>query len=186
MSTSNFHNVNANRIFACEIEEDFDYDDLVSNLKSEFSKLHECSEDKDPHELRSYSSNVITAIYKTKSYKDFTVEVKVNVVIRNGYYSGVNLDWFTTTELFGQETDVEYFADELEYQLSTSRKNAERIAKYAEKWAEKAKEGLIQEVETIFEQYSTPLVVVARFSNGETVYEKADNKRSLIKSIVNS
>ncbi len=37
MATSNFHNVNASHIFACSLENEWDYEDLVDNLKSELS-----------------------------------------------------------------------------------------------------------------------------------------------------
>ena len=39
MSTSNFHNVNASRIFACELADEFDYDDLVENLQADLADL---------------------------------------------------------------------------------------------------------------------------------------------------
>ena len=35
MATSNFHNVNASNIFAVELQDEFDYEDLVCNLESE-------------------------------------------------------------------------------------------------------------------------------------------------------
>ena len=37
MATSNFHNENASAIFAVQLEHEFDYDDLVENLKSELN-----------------------------------------------------------------------------------------------------------------------------------------------------
>ena len=37
MATSNFHNVNASHIFAVQLEDEWDYQDLVSNLESEFN-----------------------------------------------------------------------------------------------------------------------------------------------------
>ncbi len=39
MSTPNFYNKNASRIFANECEEEWDYEDLKSNLNSELAKL---------------------------------------------------------------------------------------------------------------------------------------------------
>ena len=34
MATSNFHNVNASHIFAVQLEDTYEYDDLIDNIKS--------------------------------------------------------------------------------------------------------------------------------------------------------
>jgi hypothetical protein len=62
MGTSNFHNVNSGRIYSIELEEEFEYDDLVYNLIESFESLEDkgiyknlFNEYSDPTELRSYS-----------------------------------------------------------------------------------------------------------------------------------
>ena len=45
--------------------------------------------------------------------------------------------------------------------------------KNAVKWAEKTKTELIELIEEVFTKVSQPLNVVASFSNGETIYQKA-------------
>ena len=95
MATSNFHNENASAIFAVELEHEFDYDDLVDNLKSELNNDPDYVDygKTDKNELRSFPSRTLGSIRKYVQYKDFYVEVCVTPVIRSGYYSGVNLDW---------------------------------------------------------------------------------------------
>ena len=58
MATSNFHNVNATHIFACSLENEWDYEDLVSNLESELNNHKDYSDygKTDPYELRSFPS----------------------------------------------------------------------------------------------------------------------------------
>lgn len=177
MATSNFYNVNASKVYAATIEDEWEYEDLIGNIKAEFEKTpyHFRSGGKDNNELRSYPSSVIGSITKTKQYKDFEVSVTLTIVVRSGYYGGANLDWSLEYEVEGEDTDnTEDFARILEYQMDWNYEGkAKQFAGYAEKWAEKAREEVINYVEGIFEQYTTPLKVAARFSNGETIYEKA-------------
>ena len=44
MATSNFHNVNASHIFACSLEDEWDYEDLVGNLESELNNHKDYSD----------------------------------------------------------------------------------------------------------------------------------------------
>ena len=150
MATSNFHNVNASHIFACSLENEWDYEDLVDNLKSELNNDSDYVDygKTDPNELRSFPSRTLGSIRKYHQYKDFYVEVCVTPVIRSGYYEGVNLDWYIRLYVNGSEDDT--YSDDA------------RVSTIANDY--------IEFIEDIFEQYSQPLGVTARFSNGETIY----------------
>jgi len=150
MATSNFHNENASHIFACELENEFDYEDLRDNLYYEFKGLSEfCDVAKsDWTELRSYPSHGICSLRSYVEDEDGNAEVCVTPVIRSGYYAGCNLDWFDESYVDGKET--------------------ENLTLLIEE--EKAR--LIEIIENIFSQYSEKLGVTARFSNGETIYHK--------------
>lgn len=177
MSTSNFHSVNASKIFACEIEEEWDYQDLKGNIISELKSgpYYFREGGRDTNELRSFPSNVLGRISKEHEYKDFAVEVTVSAIIRSGYYEGCNLDWNIEYNIAGGDNiDPDYFAQELEYQKDWTANKAKRYEKQAQKRAEKLKNELVEYLEKIYQQYSTPLVVTARFSNGETWYEKSN------------
>jgi len=152
MATSNFHNVNATNIFAVQLEDEWAYDDLVSNLESEFNNHSDyyAYGKSDPDELRSFPSTSIGSFSNSIFIEDDDVEIFVTPVIRSGYYDGVNLDWHVRYYVNGSENET--YSDDI---------NVLRISnKY------------IEFIENIFEKYSEPLVVTARFSNGETIYSK--------------
>ena len=179
MSTSNFHNVNASKIYSCEDE----FDDLKLNLLSELNsndnklKGFDFTFDekvKDSHELRSYPSAIIATSYLCRNFKNFEVTVYIDVIVRIGYYYDCNLDYNIRYECLGQEVEIPKEFDEVfEYQLDTSIKNARRINKYVTKWCLEARKQLTDYVENVFNDISSPLNVVGTFSNGETIYTKA-------------
>lgn len=180
MATGNFHNENASKIFACDLEDEWSFDDLKDNLFYELVALEKTNpfafyhkSGKDTAENRNFSSTVIGTLKESKCYSNFEVTVNVVAVIRSGYYSGCNLDYVFDFTIEGQDTDdTNDFADILEYQLGSANM-ANYKAKFARKWAEATKEKLTDLLEKLYEQWSTPLVVTARFSNGETIYSKA-------------
>jgi hypothetical protein len=150
MATSNFHNVNATNIFAVQLEDEWDYSDLVINLESEFSKHSDYSDygKSDPNELRSFPSKSLGSFSNSVVVGEDEVEIYITPVIRSGYYEGCNLDWHIRLYVNGYEDDA--YADDA------------RVSVIANDY--------IEFIEDIFEQYSQPLGVTARFSNGETIY----------------
>lgn len=152
MATSNFHNVNATNIFAVQLEDEWEYDDLVSNLESEFASHTDYSDygKSDPYELRSFPSKSLGSFSNSVIVGDDDVEIYVTPVIRSGYYEGVNLDWHVRYYINGYEDDTH--SDNIE--ISTM------INVY------------VEFIERIFRQYSEPIGVTAIFSNGETIYHK--------------
>ena len=176
MSTSNFHNVNASAIFAVPLENDFDYEDLVDNLKSELNNDPDYVDygKTDKNELRSFPSRSLGSIRKYHQYKDFYVEVCVTPVVRSGYYSGVNLDWNVDYSINGdaQYDNNDFYIDDIAWYGKISKSKAIQYAKLAEKKAEKLKNEIVEKVESIFSDYSEKYGVTAVFSNGETIYHK--------------
>jgi hypothetical protein len=176
MATSNFHNENASAIFAVQLEHEFDYDDLVENLKSELNNDPDYVDygKTDKNELRSFPSRTLGSIRKYVEYKDFYVEVCVTPVIRSGYYDGVNLDWNVDYLINGdaQYDNTDFYIDDIAHYGSMSKSKAIKYAKLAEKKAEKVKNQIVEKVESIFADYSEKYGVTAVFSNGETIYHK--------------
>lgn len=152
MATSNFHNVNATHIFAVQLEDEWAYEDLVYNLESEFNIHNDYSDygKTDPDELRSYPSRSLGSFSDSLTIGDDEVEIFITPVIRSGYYEGCNLDWHIRLYVNGYEDDT--YADDA---------NVLRISNE-----------YIEFIENIYSQYSEPLGVTARFSNGETIYHK--------------
>jgi len=176
MSTSNFHNVNASAIFAVPLENDFDYEDLVDNLKSELSNDSDYVDygKTDKHELRSFPSRTLGSIRKYHQYKDFYVEVCVTPVIRSGYYEGVNLDWNVDYSINGdaEYDNNDFYIDDIAWYGKLSKSAATKYAKLAEKKAEKLKNEIVEKLEALYSDYSEKYGVTAVFSNGETIYHK--------------
>lgn len=150
MATSNFHNVNASNIFAVELQDEFDYEDLVCNLESELSNHSDYFDygKTDPNELRSFPSKSLGSFSNSTIIEDDEVEVYVTSVIRSGYYEGANLDWH-----------VRYYVNGSEDETYESHPRVQSLV-----------ESYVDYIETIYSQYSQPLGVTARFSNGETIY----------------
>ena len=151
MATSNFHNVNASHIFAVDyLQDEYDYQDLVDNLQYSLKETgyYNTLTKSDPNELRSFPSKSIGSLdnYVESSDGESGIVVTITVVIRSGYYDGVNLDWHCHFEEYGE--------------------NVEHLLPAAE--AEKNR--LVEMIEYVFSEFSTPLGVTAQFSNGETIY----------------
>ena len=174
MSTSNFHNVNASAIFAVPLENDFDYEDLVDNLKSELKDNSDYVDygKTDPNELRSFPSRTLGSIRRYHQYKDFYVEVCVTPVIRSGYYDGVNLDWNVDYSINGDSYDIDELENGIGYNTALPISKIKAYSLLAEKKAEKLKNEIVEKVESIFSDYSEKYGVTAVFSNGETIYHK--------------
>ena len=174
MATSNFHNVNASAIFAVPLENDFDYEDLVDNLKSELNNDSDYVDygKTDPNELRSFPSRTLGSIRKYHQYKDFYVEVCVTPVIRSGYYDGVNLDWNVDYSINGDSYDIDELENGIGYNTALPISKIKAYSLLAEKKAEKLKNEIVEKVESIFSDYSDRFGVTAVFSNGETIYHK--------------
>ena len=152
MATSNFHNVNATNIFAVQLEDEWEYQDLVSNLESEFNTNLDYSDysKSDPNELRSFPSKSVGSFSNSIEIGEDEVEVYVTPVIRSGYYEGVNLDWH-----------VRYYVNGSEDETYESHPNIQTLVGV-----------YVNFIENVYEQYSQPLGVTARFSNGETIYHQ--------------
>ena len=150
MATSNFHNVNASHIFAVELQDEWEYQDLISNLESEFNTNLDYSDysKSDPNELRSFPSKSLGSFSNSTIIDDSEVEVYVTPVIRSGYYEGANLDWHVRYYVNGSEDDT--------YE---AHPNVQTLVSV-----------YVNFIENVYEQYSQPLGVTARFSNGETIY----------------
>jgi hypothetical protein len=151
MATSNFHNVNASHIFACSLENEWEYEDLKDNLMYEFKNHCDYDYDyskSDPNELRSFPSTSIGSFSTSVTIEDNEVEMYVTPVIRSGYYEGCNLDWHVRYYVNGYEDDE--YSDSIEVRVIVDE--------------------YIEFIENIFGQYSAKLGVTAQFSNGETIY----------------
>jgi hypothetical protein len=175
MSTQNFYNKNASRIFANECEEEWDYEDLKLNLNSELAKIEtdnlfiDWYENERHNGDRNYGGLILGTLSIEKEYSQMGVSVTLTPVIRSGYYGGVNLDWEMEYHIEGDPHDDIDDIDWEAYFPTRPFMYEVWIINFLEESADKLK----TKVEKVFTDYSTPLNCVGVFSNGEAVYEKA-------------
>lgn len=156
MSTNNFYNKNASKIFAIESDNDDQYPDDVMIHDLKLNIIYELPEfvghDSPESDGNSSYGGVVFGIYHLPD-EDSDIEARFELIIRSGYYSGYNLDW---------NIEVADFRD----CGSTSYKEIE--GSFREKIDAK-----IKEIEEVYAQNSIPLVKVSQLNNGEAVYQKA-------------
>lgn len=195
MATSNFYNKNASKVYAVlmdyednvfdkdgnETEEkimvscnEYDYNDLVCNLKYELSKNSDFQKDYGKIDNnRNFDGTIIGSLVKSKCFADCEIYICLTSVIRSGYYEGANLDWELNISVDGSEVDIIDYSD-FQYNSFLNKGICTILANKTNKWIEKTKTKLISELETVYENWSTPLIKVATFSNGETIYKQAN------------
>jgi hypothetical protein len=181
MGTSNFHNVNASKIYAIlEDSESMvsDFIHTIDNIQEDLKeKGYKEVDEKAIDELRAYPARVIAEKTEIKTIENIDLEISITIcaVVRSGYYEGFNLDWYIvysdSNNYNLKELDIETIFNNNDYEFENKEKEIEET----KNWIENTKNNLIKELEEIYESISTSLVVTARFSNGETIYEKANN-----------
>lgn len=175
MGASNFHNEFASRIYVFAGGDDdtqtiYDYDDAIANVKASMKfegsvmyagkkfKTKFAPDGKDPLELRSYPSKIIGTLYDSTQIAGREVSVHVTAIARSGYYNGYNFDYFCWFEVDWEEVELQEIIDN------------EAIA-----WLVSAKNHISNRLEEIYAANCDEiLLLVATFSNGETIY-KIDN-----------
>lgn len=174
MSTANFLNNNAYYIYAYEnFEFQEVYNDFIEQVQEEFrAEFNKDFVEEDSFEtgLRSYPGKIFGHLYPDFIYDglDTYVDICMVLISRSGYYFGGNLDWNITITVdsiawdYGDEIELEYFSDE------ERREHEPKFRKQLDTFLE----GLIEQVEKIYERMTTPLRCVGRASNGEAFYEK--------------
>lgn len=151
MGTSNFH-TESGEIFA--LTWIYDEDDcettkesVFETIKQKFGKAFSETSLKDETELRSFPSAVIGLL-------DGARDTGLLVVIRSGYYEGANIDY------------VRILRDEYGNAFVPYSDNDMRISERNSLMA------LEKKLDKVLNKITEPLKVVARFSNGETMYER--------------
>jgi len=197
MGTSNFYNKNASKVFAVlmnyetpildddgnETEEtetvspeDFECDDLIEDVQNHLkeSKFYSWIPSKPVWDNdRNYSGRKIGSLSVGKQYGGVSIDIGIEAILRSAYYEGANLDWELIITIDGADTDFEDFLQDFSYASEMSVGLCTIVSRKALKWAEKMQNELIKEIEKIYTEISMPLQVMARFSNGETMYTKA-------------
>ncbi len=150
-----------------EVDDFFDYlkdtvEQEVNTVEENYRwRWNECSS-------RKRDLNNLFYLQSDKSFGDVNIDLRVYGTIEFGYHEGAMLDWRIECN---DEDNIgclrnEFYNSDMSIGLQTIQSNN------AQKWAEKEVEAMIALVEKVYTEVSTPLVEVARFSNGETMYSK--------------
>jgi len=191
MGTSNFYYRNASKVFAiCESGEQSKLDDdgNETDFKCKIDKIKEQLEEKlkefnfldnevrSQFENRNFPSTYIGTIYQTKKFGDIECEVEIICFARSGYYDGACLDWELNINLDNCNCDdTDSIFETFVYNCTSYSMNKGMLViqgRNCDKWVNATKDKMVELIEGVFTKCSTPLNVVGRFSNGETLYEK--------------
>lgn len=148
MSTPNFKNKNASKIFSTELEDYDSYDSLLADIRSDLLTANEIKKTDDD---RNYPGTKFAEI-EIKSGKWLAT---IYLIARSGYYSGINLDW--EIEILDQTEGDSY--DYGDVKISNTLQNLI--------------DAKIKRIENVYSRYTIPLICLGVFSNGEAVYQKA-------------
>ncbi len=162
MGTSNFLNKNASKIFA------------VSEENSEFLKADLVTALKKDSSFYAYEQYDSERNYSDISLGEFGLRlesssISISPIIRSGYYEGVNLDFEIQIKDF-QGEPWDSFEELASYLLESEELKFKRDFQQLKKFQRET----IKKLEKIFAEFSDhKLKVLARFSNGETMYCEA-------------
>lgn len=155
MSAPNFYNKNASRIFAVEEtdEDSENWSDAMGNIACDlkgYKNIQESDNGRDYPGTR----------FLEKTMRFWGVwTITVFAVVGGAYYNGSNFDW--EIEIIKETKDDYQEGEPEDFKLPATIQNA--IHRETKK------------IEKVYSEYTTPLICLGVFSNGEAVYEKAKN-----------
>ena len=176
MSTSNFHNENC--LYTIEAEDEFEYEDTVSNITAEFNQDKEFYEDdsiKLESELRSFPARSIGSFTLDFEYLEQQIIVTIVPLVRSGYYSGANFDYEKNINCdYSDYDDISDCVDDLlkygcvHKGLLTAHRSS--LENHINIWIAET----VKKITDVYEMFTDHLKVTAQFSNGETFYERVE------------
>jgi hypothetical protein len=196
MGTANFFNKNANGIYPICMDyedeetgesiscESWDYDetrDFVRETLEESAKAHkqnfEVFDGKNEYN-RNFEGVSIGRVHLSCTYYGEELSVYADCVSRSGYYEGANLDFEDVNFSIGNTEYLDIFsleciADCVKYytDLNAGLKAIATPKMYAK--IEQMKSELENFINGVYGKCATKYEVLARFSNGETMYTKS-------------
>jgi len=181
------------------VYDEFIVEDTCNNVWSELKKIISKTNTMDISNsvyngydfLRSYPGHSLGEISTSMHIKEIDIEVEViiEVLCISGYYEGANLDYVVKfRDEFGQYSDnienaIQELIDCLKYgdieiPEGKAKEDIVNIIEEAETKLREKEEELRTTVENVFGMFTDAYKVSARFSNGEIIYEKCEDKET--------
>ena len=184
MGTANFLNVNASKVYACDVDDEVMADitmgqiihDINEELKKSWVKGWDIAEVEKWTNERSYPSKIFGEVYKYFEFYGVEVTAQINLIIRSGYYQGCNFDYEFEFEVDGTTYDsIDEVERDFEEYASDYAGKAEHLLRYhLSSFIRKLEDEIgevINIVEKVYAEHTIGLCKVAQFSNGEAIYE---------------
>ena len=164
------------------------YDDVKENIYSDllelervfirYSGINVCDGDSISRSNfnRNFDGEGIAIVEATKEYGDLEVSISVSVVALNGYYDGINFDYIAKAQINGYEecdySEIEECFELSDFNSSMNNGMLKIQNRNAKKWLLEVGEDIQNRIEKVLKaNVAHELKTVARFSNGETMYE---------------
>lgn len=196
MGTSNF--AYKDTLYAVEIEDEFCHESLAESIHDLMSELGTNAKAKNKNiELdiypldkptwsksnsrleRNFSSKVFGEVRVKSTFMGIDLDLTLEILVRNGYYEHVNIDYDWQLDIEGIEScedeDAAYILDWLDVDHLPAGLVAMNT-KNLDKRLDAMKALALEAYHHIGKYLGTEYNMTARFSNGETMFAKADEK----------
>lgn len=196
MGTSNF--AYKDTLYAVIIEDEYDSENLDENMNSLLSELETTAKAKNKNiELdiypldkpvwskstsrieRNFSSKIHGEVRVKSTFMGFDLDLTLNVLVRNGYYEHLNIDYDMSLHIDGCEGFEDDNAEGIFGWLDVDHLPAGLIVmntKNLDKRLDAMKALALESYHHIGKHLGTEYDMTARFSNGETIFDKAEEK----------
>ena len=172
MATGNFYSTSGKYFIVPLAGEDEDFfidtivDDVLSNVKNDLKKalpqedMYDMDESDNNRNFPGIIFEEIDNGFETNYEGDeYNVSVEIDCIIRSGYYEGLNLDY----EIYADDKEI---TDIKDFEGVCSPDTAKNIKNWLDE--------ITQVINQVYSKYTDKYEIGAQFSNGETIYKKAD------------
>ena len=176
MSTNNFYSNNTTHIYSIDCENEFEFDDTVSNIQYDLPKLWKKTNEYEDS-LESYPGNKFAYFEIWDSIAGYALEIVIVAVVREGYYAGANFDYSVNYKFEGEYCDtIEAMKQDFLHEMKCNGKaglgqmlvNQNHFANL-----ENEAQSAIRDLEKVYSEYTNPIKCTGVFSNGEAIYTAA-------------
>lgn len=182
MATGNFYNKHASNIYAIFQENEYDdfiFQDVETNVSEAIDEYIRESKGYWTSSIIGYrDAKRIESFYVSEELAGISIGIKIDVLMRSGYYEGANLDY--EISYFAESVEFDELSDAFQAYFDVATYDSDMRVGFAKIQANNAQnrfyrlhDRVVGDVEKILKENCTHILQVsARFSNGETWYNE--------------